>query len=146
MKKKDISREDTGRQAGFTLLEVIVAISILTVGLLAVASMQVSAIYGNAMASKQTEATTVAQEKLEELLSLSYTMTSVPTALEDNETFGGSHIVPQADLPSGYTQIRWDVTNNTDQLANTKTITVTVTWTNKGFTKSTSLSSYMAIS
>jgi len=37
-------------EKGFTLLEVIVAISVLTIGLLGVASMQVSAIKGNTLA------------------------------------------------------------------------------------------------
>jgi len=39
MRKAEMT-EKQGREAGFTLLEVIIAISILTVGLLAVASMQ----------------------------------------------------------------------------------------------------------
>ena len=52
-------------EGGFTLLEVIVAVSILTFGLLAVASMQLTAIHGNYNASNITEATTVAQDRLE---------------------------------------------------------------------------------
>ncbi len=43
---------------GFTLLEVIVAIAILTFGLLAVASMQIGAIQGNSFAGRVTEGTT----------------------------------------------------------------------------------------
>jgi len=38
------------REKGFTLLEVIVAISILSFGLLAIASMQISAMRGNSFA------------------------------------------------------------------------------------------------
>ena len=47
--------EKQDREAGFTLLEVIVAISILSVGLLAVASMQTAAIKGNDGAYRITE-------------------------------------------------------------------------------------------
>jgi type IV pilus assembly protein PilV len=133
------------RDAGYTLLEVIIAISILTVGLLAVASMQISAIYGNAVAGKLTEGTTIAQQKLEELLSLPYTMTTVHADLVDDETLGVSpgHSVAAADLPDGFKSITWSVVNN-QPVANSKRITVTVTWSNQGFQKSTSLTSYLA--
>ena len=60
------------REGGFTLIEVIVAISILTVGLLAVASMQTAAIQGNFFAYRTTQATTIAQDRLEYLMSLPY--------------------------------------------------------------------------
>jgi type IV pilus assembly protein PilV len=38
---------------GFTILEVLIAVSVLAIGILAVASMQISAIRGNAFASLQ---------------------------------------------------------------------------------------------
>ncbi len=60
------------REGGFTLIEVIIAISILTVGLLAVASMQTAAIQGNFFAYRTTQAATLAQDRLEYLLSLPY--------------------------------------------------------------------------
>ena len=59
-------------EAGFTLLEVIAAVSILTVGLLAVASMQTAAIQGNDKAYRVTEGATWAQNQLESLMGLSY--------------------------------------------------------------------------
>ncbi len=59
-------------EAGFTLLEVIAAVSILTVGLLAVASMQTAAIQSNDKAYRVTEGTTWAQNRLEYLMALPY--------------------------------------------------------------------------
>jgi prepilin-type N-terminal cleavage/methylation domain-containing protein len=59
-------------EKGFTLLEVIVAISILTIGLLGVASMQVSAIKGNTLAFGITEATSWASDQIEKLIVLPY--------------------------------------------------------------------------
>lgn len=55
-------------ERGFTLLEVIMAVSILTIGLLAVASMQISAMRGNSMSMTYTESTEKAQDRIEKLL------------------------------------------------------------------------------
>ena len=101
---------------GFTLLEILIAISILTIGLLGVASMQVSAIRGNDFASAQTEAATAGMDRIEKLLRLPY----------DNLT-SGNHTDPP------YT-ISWSVTDNSP-LNNTKTVTVTVSWVHHGKAK-----------
>jgi len=61
-------REDRG----FTLLEVIIAISILTFGILAVGAMQGAALRGNNFAYGRTSASTLAQDALEDLMALSY--------------------------------------------------------------------------
>ena len=71
MRSDQTTRQTIG-EGGFTLIEVIIAISILTVGLLAVATMQTAAIQGNFFAYRTTEATTLAQDRLEYLLSLPY--------------------------------------------------------------------------
>lgn len=138
MKKSAAKTEKIKRQEGLTFMEVIVAISILTVGLLAVASMQISAIQGNSLAGRLTTGTSLAQDKIEELLLLPYTFTFTHPDLIDNNTHGGPHVEPNP--PSGYT-IRWDVTDNIP-FGNTKSITVTVTWRDKGVYKTTTLSSY----
>lgn len=111
------SRKDIER--GFTLIEVIVAISILTVGILAIASMQIKAMGGNYFASRVTESTSLAQDKLEELISLSY---------DDAELSAGTHT--EASPPSGFT-ISWDV-NDDNPVTDTKLITVSVTPQGKG--------------
>jgi type IV pilus modification protein PilV len=55
------------RQQGYSLVEVMVAILLLTVGLLALAKMQTHAVASNAFGNQLTEATFLAQDKLEEL-------------------------------------------------------------------------------
>jgi type IV pilus assembly protein PilV len=112
-------------EKGFTLLEVIVAISILTFGLLAVASMQMTAIRGNYNASNITEATTVAQDRLEDLMGLLYSdpLLDPGNGLSD----------PAPPSPSGYT-ITYDVLDD-NPIPNTRLVTVTVQWQDKGVQK-----------
>jgi len=57
---------------GLTLLEVLAAMAILSFGLLAIATMQASSIKGNSQAIGITEAVTLAQDKVEELMRLPY--------------------------------------------------------------------------
>ena len=57
-------------QKGFTLLEMLVAGTILAVGLLGIASMMVSAMQGNNYARRVSIATNLAQQKIEEMLLL----------------------------------------------------------------------------
>jgi type IV pilus assembly protein PilV len=111
-------------QRGFTLLEVIIAVSILAVGLLAVAAMQASAIRATAKAYKTTEATKWAQDRMELLLSLPY---SDPLLSDGNHS--------DTSPPPEYT-ITWSVSEG-DPVANTKKVTVTVSWNDKGMSRST---------
>ncbi|MBF0257944.1 MAG: prepilin-type N-terminal cleavage/methylation domain-containing protein [Desulfamplus sp.] len=60
-------------EKGFTLIEIVIAMLIFTVGLLAVGGMQISAIRGNDQAAGFTEALIVGQSKIEELSLLLYT-------------------------------------------------------------------------
>lgn len=55
-------------QAGFTLIEVFVALFIFSIAALAVAAMTFMSIRGNAMTNQMSQATFLAQDKMEELL------------------------------------------------------------------------------
>ena len=59
-------------QDGFTLIEVVIAIFILTIGILGAAAMQVTSIDGNSTANKLTEAATRGGDELEKLIALPY--------------------------------------------------------------------------
>ena len=111
-------------EAGFTLLEVIAAVSILTVGLLAVASMQTAAIQGNDNAYRVTEGATWAQNRIETLMGLPY-----DDPLLDP---GTGKADPTPPTPKGYS-----VTYNVEDgpVDNTKLITVFATRQDRGAIK-----------
>ena len=56
-------------QDGFTLIEVLIAIVILSVGLLGMASLTVGIIKGNKFSNDLSTATTLAQDKMEDIRS-----------------------------------------------------------------------------
>jgi type IV pilus assembly protein PilV len=66
-------------QNGFTLLELLVAITIIAVGLLAAASMQGVAINANSIANKVSVGSSLAQQTAEDLISSSSTGTVLTT-------------------------------------------------------------------
>jgi len=114
-------------QNGFTLLEVIVAISILMFGILAVASMQSASIQGNDYSISLTEGTTIAADRVERMVRLPYTHADLaPTS--------GT---PRTATVNNYT-VSWTVTDNFP-ITDTKTVMLTVTWTEHGNTKSITL-------
>ena len=127
------------RQGGFTILEVLVAISILTVGLLAVASMQVSGMRTNAYARNVTEGMNLAQDKLEELIALPYDDPN-NLGLHDVDNDGllglGNAMVGTADYSEtqDYFTIFWNIAEN-QPVANSKTIRILVNWQDRGGTK-----------
>lgn len=104
------------RDGGFTLIEVLVAISIFAVGLLAIATMQLSAINVNSTANQITTRTTWAQDKLEKLMALPYT--DYQLKAQDSPF--------QETTSDGVYTITWMVTDNSPT-THTKLITVSAT-------------------
>ncbi len=61
------------QQAGFTLIETLIAMAIFTIGILGLFGMQTAAIKGNLAANNITTGSTWAAEQVEQLISLKYT-------------------------------------------------------------------------
>ncbi len=112
---------------GFTLIEVLVAMVILSVGLLGTAALITGIINGNKVSNRITTATVLAQDKMEEIKGLDYS--SVVSE-------------PKSSLPSPYDQYERQVTViDPSPSANMKTVTVTVYWeSNKSVSLQTILS------
>ena len=66
----DMKKND---EKGFTLVEILIAIVVLAIGVLAMGQMQIASIRGNSIANTLTEATTLAQDRMENLIGLFYT-------------------------------------------------------------------------
>jgi type IV pilus assembly protein PilV len=125
---------DHHNQNGFTLLEVLLAITIFSIGLLAVAAMQVSAIHGNKLGNEWTQATTLAQEQMEALKSGDITTAAyTPGAYSDP-----NNPMTVTGASGGIFNRSWNIAANTDFSVRA---TVTVSWTQQGVSHSVVLTS-----
>jgi type IV pilus modification protein PilV len=102
---------------GYTLIEVLIALAIFAIGFLSLASIQIKSITQNASAKMYTEATSMAVESLERLISLPY---------DHSDLNQGNN--PHRRTAGGYT-IEWNVQDNVPVTA-AKTIIVNVTGAN----------------
>ena len=101
---------------GFSLVEILVSLVILTVTLLALAGLMVTATKGNAAGCHITEATTFAQDKLEELRVSSW-----------------ASLVAGTDVRQGSTGIGYSRNWNpvTNPPSNQRWVAITVSWTDR---------------
>jgi type IV pilus assembly protein PilV len=108
---------------GFTLLEVLIVMAIFSIGILAVAAMQMTSTKGNASARRVTEATALAENQIENLMQLPYDHTDLNPA---NNPHPG---------PQGPYAVTWNVNEidlDADGTNDSKTIDVTVSWSYGG--------------
>jgi prepilin-type N-terminal cleavage/methylation domain-containing protein len=104
---------------GFTLTEVLIGFVILAIGILAVATMQITSIKSGYFSSHVTQATIFAQDKLEFLKNLSYSDSNLSSGLHNEGILSGT-------IFSRQYHILEDAGNSM------KTITVTLSWTDRG--------------
>jgi type IV pilus assembly protein PilV len=104
---------------GFTLLEVLITLVILSVALLGLAGLMATTTRNNSYGGTMTEATTMAQDKLEEFKATSWTRL-LPT------TSG-----PSTDQRTSSTGINFARTWTIVENGNLKTVTVTVSWADR---------------
>lgn len=117
---------------GFSLVEFMIAISILAIGLLAVAGLQSTAIRGNLLSKGTTSAILLAEKKMEEFK-------NTPFASLTNGTFQDpSNPLTDIGGSGGRFNRSWTISTYSGS-ANMKQITITITWTEGGLSKSTSL-------
>ena len=105
--RQDIDLDKHINNRGLSIIEVIFALSIFAIGILAVSTLALSAISSNASARRVTDATALAEDRLERLAAMPY-----------------GDIASDSEMVGAY-QVTWVVIED-DLLVNTKSITVTV--------------------
>jgi type IV pilus modification protein PilV len=126
MRRNQLIERDTGLDSGgFTLIEVVIAMAIFSIGILAIAGLQVTATSGNAKARFATEAATLAQDVVERLMALDYDPGAVPQRTEFDNTQNGNRAYQ--DPTSRYT-VDWTVSAADTPINNAIRINVTVRW------------------
>jgi len=118
------------KSKGFSLIEVLVALVILSISLLALAGLMVTTTRNNASGGHLTEAATLAQDKLERLRLLP--LGTIANNFQPNTWYPINPLDdPLPFVSSGITYTRkWSYTPNTPAPNTTlDTITITVSWT-----------------
>jgi type IV pilus modification protein PilV len=105
------------KSKGFSLIEVLVALVILSISLLALAGLMVQSTKNSSWGSHLTEAATLAQDVLERLRAVR-PQTDIPEGVNNDQVTGASGVT--------YTRTWTVTTNGTSTLRN---ISITVTWT-----------------
>ena len=100
---------------GFTLIEVMVAITLLSIGLLGMAGLTVGITRGNRLSSEVTTATALAQAKMEDIKRVGYS--------------GATSSAEDYNAISGYPLYKRDTVIDVDTPElGMKTVTITVSW------------------
>ena len=101
---------------GFTFVELLIVIAIFSIGILAVASMQVTTIHANSSARMSGEATVLAANKIEELMASDYNT--------DADLNPGSHTLVEGAYTTDWVVTESDIDG--DGTNECKTVLVTV--------------------
>jgi type IV pilus assembly protein PilV len=108
------SKSSMSIEEGFTLIEIMIALVIMSIGLTALAAVQISAIRGNAFSKRMTTAVSIADEKIEQIKSIPYANIISESSIQ----------ITQSNM--NFTR-QVTVTNNSP-LPNSRKVEVVVTW------------------
>ncbi len=117
--------------AGYTLIEVLIAMAIFSIGILGIAKMQIVSINGNNIAGKYTEGSVAGTSEIEKIINTAYDDASIANGTDGTVT-------------TGIYTVTWTITDSVP-ISNVKRINMVVTWTIKGQAKSFTTTYYKAI-
>jgi type IV pilus assembly protein PilV len=110
------SKPTVKSKEGFTLIEIMIALVVLSIGLIALAGLQMSAIRGNTLSKRMTTAVSIANARIEQIKNMPYANIQSESSTQVTE--------------SNMTFTRQVTVSNDIPVADTKTVNVTVTWKN----------------
>jgi len=128
--KKEKKFKSSYKERGFTLIEVLIAMAIFSIGILGVGTMQIRSTTGNTSARIRTEASIWAQDRVETLMLLSYGNSDLDPANNPHSANEGLYTVDWNVWENAGGPIAGAVTqflNGIIPTTNTKIIEVTVT-------------------
>jgi type IV pilus assembly protein PilV len=119
---------------GFTMLELLIAIAILAIGLLGLATLQSTSIQGNRDSKEMTTAVFLAEKKMEELKSSPFNAAplNIGSSTDSNNPMNGS------GTSGGIFNRSWTIQRYLSS-NNMKQVTVSVSWAISGKSHSVSL-------
>ena len=106
-------QQSRGLDAGFTLVESLLTLAIMSMSLLALAGLQITALRGNTLARRMTAAVSIAEQKIEQLKNTSYVNIQAEAATQ--VTAANLHFTRQVTVTDG-------------PLPDTKSVSVLVSW------------------
>jgi type IV pilus assembly protein PilV len=110
------SKPTVKSKEGFTLIEIMIALVVLSIGLIALAGLQMSAMRGNTLSKRMTTAVSIANARIEQIKNMPYANIQSESSTQVTE--------------SNMTFTRQVTVSNDIPVANTKTVNVIVTWKN----------------
>ncbi|MDM8539356.1 prepilin-type N-terminal cleavage/methylation domain-containing protein [Desulfobacterales bacterium HSG17] len=125
------STKQNSYDAGFTIIEVLIAIVILAVGILGLSKMQITSINANNVAGKYTDGSTRGVSEIENIMA---------TAYDDASLVNGT----TGNIVQGIYTVNWTITDSVP-IPNVKNVNMIVTWNIKGQAKSFTTNYYKAV-
>jgi len=111
------------KTTGFSLIEVLIAVVVLIVGVIAIGSLQIHVTKGTTFAEQQAAAINIAHQKLDELRNYN--------SLAGYQSISSSPSVVSVPSRNITFKLTWTVTNSADATLPYKTIDIRVTWTDQ---------------
>jgi type IV pilus modification protein PilV len=105
---------------GFTLIEMLIGLVLLAVGLLAIAGMQIKSVKGNSFSGNMTQASILAQDRLEALRQRDFNHTDLDVGSHSEGTIAGTMfsrgynvaLIPGTTMRSITVTVRWTDTSS----------------------------------
>lgn len=128
---------------GFSLLEVLLGVTVFMIGMLGVTALSISSLKSNTFSGNMSEAVIIAGDKIEELMSSPFAdpLLAAGDHFEDPDNDGVIDPVGKKNIDGeGIYYVYWNVIDGDPLPDRTKTVNVTVEWFIKDVKRSMSLS------
>jgi len=125
------TRKQLVNQRGFSMVEVLVTMSVMAIGLLSVARFNDTLTQDSNLVRSRTEAVNLVQDKIEQMRNYR-TLADYNNLVTGQDTLGPASLIPDITVPglhNLYTRT-WTVTPDSTNPTHAKVLNVTVTWPN----------------